>query len=52
MGIYSPIVTGPRNVVDKLNKIPFHRNDFDQPVHVFVVLDFSSLYTSTKMDSF
>ena len=46
MGIHSPIVSGSRDVVNKLNTIPFHHYDLDQIF--FITFDFSSLYTSIK----
>ena len=46
MDIRSPIVTGSRDVVNKLNTIPFHHYDLDQIF--FITFDFSSLYTSIK----
>ena len=46
MGIHSPIVSGSRDVVNKLNTKPFHHYDLDQIF--FITFDFSSLYTSIK----
>ena len=50
MGIQSPIVTGSRDVVNKLNTIPFHHYNLDQIFSSHLI--FHHFIHQLKMDSF